>query len=41
MAKDRIAYDGRSYGAAQGALLAGIEKRIKAHVPEVVAVEAI
>jgi len=27
----RIAYDGRSYGAAQGGLLAGLETRIKAY----------
>lgn len=31
VAKDRIAYAGRSYGAAQGGLLAGVEKRIKAY----------
>jgi dienelactone hydrolase len=32
VAKDRLAYIGRSYGGAQGGLLAGIEKRIKAYV---------
>jgi uncharacterized protein len=31
VAGDRIAYAGRSYGAAQGGLLAGVEKRIKAY----------
>jgi dienelactone hydrolase len=31
VAKDRIAYAGRSYGGAQGGLLAGVEKRIKAY----------
>lgn len=29
--KDRIAYAGRSYGGAQGGLLAGVETRIKAY----------
>jgi uncharacterized protein len=32
VAKDRLAYVGRSYGGAQGGLLAGVEKRIKAYV---------
>lgn len=32
VAKDRLAYVGRSYGGAQGGLLAGFEKRIKAYV---------
>jgi dienelactone hydrolase len=31
VAKDRIAYAGRSYGGAQGGLLAGVETRIKAY----------
>ncbi|HBL31272.1 MAG TPA: hypothetical protein DD490_30970 [Acidobacteria bacterium] len=31
VAKDRLAYVGRSYGGAQGGLLAGIETRIKAY----------
>lgn len=31
VASDRIAYVGRSYGGAQGGLLAGVEKRIKAY----------
>ncbi len=30
--KNRLAYIGRSYGGAQGGLLAGIEKRLKAYV---------
>lgn len=30
--KDRLAYLGRSYGGAQGGLLAGVETRIKAYV---------
>lgn len=30
--KERLAYVGRSFGGAQGGLLAGIEKRIKAYV---------
>jgi dienelactone hydrolase len=29
--KNRLAYTGRSYGGAQGGLLAGVEKRIKAY----------
>lgn len=32
VAKDRLAYVGRSYGGAQGGLLAGVETRIKAYV---------
>jgi dienelactone hydrolase len=32
VARDRLAFVGRSYGGAQGGLLAGIEKRIKAYV---------
>lgn len=32
VARDRLAYVGRSYGGAQGGLLAGVEKRIKAYV---------
>lgn len=32
VAKDRLAFVGRSYGGAHGGLLAGIEKRIKAYV---------
>ena len=31
VARDRLAYDGRSYGGAQGGLLAGVETRIKAY----------
>ena len=31
VAKDRIGYTGRSYGGAQGGLLAGVETRIKAY----------
>jgi dienelactone hydrolase len=31
VAKDRLAYAGRSFGGAQGGLLAGVEKRIKAY----------
>lgn len=31
VARDRIAYAGRSYGGAQGGLLAGVETRIKAY----------
>jgi dienelactone hydrolase len=31
VAKDRLAYSGRSFGGAQGGLLAGVEKRIKAY----------
>lgn len=31
VARDRLAYAGRSFGGAQGGLLAGVEKRIKAY----------
>lgn len=31
VAKDRLAFSGRSYGGAQGGVLAGVEKRIKAY----------